>query len=320
MVLTQSHLHLVGMNGGGAQKRRSARLSGDANGEDERPAKKSKVNGTATTTVDTKQQDGGDQTKAATKKKRKGEILARTRVGRNVMLTDKLEYEEQAGDFAFARKTSKRKKDVKEPAQVSPEREATQKKAQPQKALIEESGPPLESTAEPAVSKSQRRKTLRRLPTTPERDGPDVRVRRSKRLSDERQAEPVPQPSPHRISHAKSHANTERSPSPARGRSVTVEKQRKKAVEPAVEEIVKIALPFADTPVQRRNKEMRKTSGDGHRRSSAGMRGKRASSVIDEGRGHGEFALVSYLLSDPDAFACRGVGIPSSRLPYSRNR
>lgn len=47
--------------------------------------------------------------------------------------------------------------------------------------------------------------------------------------------------------------------------------------------MTKIDLVFAETPVIRRNKEMRKTSGDGHRRSSSGIRGKRASSLIDAG-------------------------------------
>ncbi|KAH7038947.1 Mis12-Mtw1 protein family-domain-containing protein [Macrophomina phaseolina] len=45
----------------------------------------------------------------------------------------------------------------------------------------------------------------------------------------------------------------------------------------------KIALPFADTPIIKRNKEMRKGGGGGHRRSSTGLRGRRASSLIDSG-------------------------------------
>lgn len=46
----------------------------------------------------------------------------------------------------------------------------------------------------------------------------------------------------------------------------------------------KIALPFADTPIIRRNKEMRD-----NRRSSLGMRGRRASSLIDSGKSNGDF-------------------------------
>ncbi len=48
----------------------------------------------------------------------------------------------------------------------------------------------------------------------------------------------------------------------------------------------KIALPFADTPIIRRNKEMRKGS-NGSRRSSLGNRGRRASSLIDSGKSNG---------------------------------
>ena len=48
----------------------------------------------------------------------------------------------------------------------------------------------------------------------------------------------------------------------------------------------KIALPFADTPIIRRNKEMRKTNAT--RRSSLGMRGRRASSLIDAGKSNGK--------------------------------
>jgi kinetochore protein Mis13/DSN1 len=48
-------------------------------------------------------------------------------------------------------------------------------------------------------------------------------------------------------------------------------------------------LPFADTPVITRNKEMRKGGNkDGSRRSSTGLRGRRASSLIDSGQSNGE--------------------------------
>ena len=43
-----------------------------------------------------------------------------------------------------------------------------------------------------------------------------------------------------------------------------------------------IALPFSDTPIINRNKELRK-KGNGARRSSLGLRGRRASSLIDNG-------------------------------------
>lgn len=63
----------------------------------------------------------------------------------------------------------------------------------------------------------------------------------------------------------------------------------------------KITLPMADTPVMQRNKDMRTAakSEKGSRRSSLGMRGRRASSLIDSGVSNGEFFfffsnLVSY--------------------------
>lgn len=48
----------------------------------------------------------------------------------------------------------------------------------------------------------------------------------------------------------------------------------------------KIALPFSDTPINNRNKEFRKKGGagaGGGRRSSMSMRGRRASSLIENG-------------------------------------
>lgn len=70
-----------------------------------------------------------------------------------------------------------------------------------------------------------------------------------------------------------------------------MEKKRRRADDGVEEEkIMRIQLPFADTPVIKRNKEMRKASAEnGQRRSSSGMRGRRASSLIEEGRGNGEF-------------------------------
>lgn len=149
--------------------------------------------------------------------------------------------------------------------------------------------PPL---ADDAAPKTTQRKTRKRLPTTPEPETVAKPIRRSKRLSDEN--EQVKQASPHKAAHARSHAKHVRSPSPFNARPVTIEKKRKKGAEGVEEEkIMRIQLPFADTPVIKRNKEMRKGSAEGNRRSSSGMRGKRASSLIDEGRGNGELSAMS---------------------------
>ena len=54
-----------------------------------------------------------------------------------------------------------------------------------------------------------------------------------------------------------------------------------------------IALPFADTPVIKRNKEMRENKGKkGERRSSLSMRGRRASSLIDSGNSNGKYCGI----------------------------
>jgi kinetochore protein Mis13/DSN1 len=52
---------------------------------------------------------------------------------------------------------------------------------------------------------------------------------------------------------------------------------------PATQHSTVISLPFSDTPIINRNKELRKKGGTGQRRSSLGMRGRRASSLIDNG-------------------------------------
>lgn len=59
-----------------------------------------------------------------------------------------------------------------------------------------------------------------------------------------------------------------------------------------------IALPFSDTPIINRNKEMRKKGGaSGARRSSLGMRGRRASSLIDNGH-----SAIPHREVDPSEF------------------
>ncbi|KAL1980188.1 hypothetical protein VTN96DRAFT_4486 [Rasamsonia emersonii] len=108
---------------------------------------------------------------------------------------------------------------------------------------------------------------------------------RPKRVSTELQTEPE-------ISHRSTRARDEESPFPMEMPRKKGRPSKSKAVdangflspEPTQPGTSKIALPFADTPVIRRNKEMREErAGKGQRRSSLGMRGRRASSLIDSG-------------------------------------
>ena len=70
IVLTRSPLEPIGMNGAGASKRRSARLSGESVEENEPPAKKNRMEGAVTSVVGTKEADGDSG--AVGRKKRKG--------------------------------------------------------------------------------------------------------------------------------------------------------------------------------------------------------------------------------------------------------
>lgn len=99
--------------------------------------------------------------------------------------------------------------------------------------------------------------------------------------------------------------------------AVPAEKKRKKGrpAKPKPEEVngyvspeqsgtAKISLPMADTPVIQRNKEMRtKKSEKGSRRSSLGMRGRRASSLIDSGTSNGGCTSAIELTDDTNGIS-----------------
>ncbi|OAL46726.1 hypothetical protein IQ07DRAFT_573467 [Pyrenochaeta sp. DS3sAY3a] len=72
----------------------------------------------------------------------------------------------------------------------------------------------------------------------------------------------------------------------------------------------RIMLPFADTPVITRNKEMRKGSKEAHRRSSTGLRGRRASSLIDSGMSN---ALPHSEVEVPDFYKYIEQSLPEPR-------
>jgi kinetochore protein Mis13/DSN1 len=76
----------------------------------------------------------------------------------------------------------------------------------------------------------------------------------------------------------------------------------------------KIALPFADTPVQNRNKQMREkaASKQKSRRSSSGIRGRRASSLLDSGTSNGQLHTYGVEIDT----RCPGIFMP---LPNRSN-
>lgn len=141
--------------------------------------------------------------------------------------------------------------------------------------------------AEPARKKKRNRTSF-----SPPNVREEMPVRRSKRLSDEHvQRERSPQhkarrketvePAPAAIAHQRKDDRL-----PAREKTPAVTSDLIAGEEHSA---TRIALPFADTPVIRRNKAMREgKGGKGERRSSLGLRGRRASSLIDSGNSNGK--------------------------------
>ncbi|KAF2825826.1 hypothetical protein CC86DRAFT_324486 [Ophiobolus disseminans] len=196
----------------------------------------------------------------------------------------KAAYDEDDDGFQFSRRTSKRT--TKAQAAQVPEPIAEEPAAKPAR------------SEDPLPAKSTAR---RKAPTAAkDHESSDTQKRRrSTRLSgDKEQLEARP-----KVTEASATKRTKK--------SAPVEKERRKQITPAPEaqpeqrttlvgiktptqneltvakkrdpNAQRIMLPFADTPVITRNKEMRKGSKDGHRRSSTGLRGRRASSLIDSG-------------------------------------
>ncbi|GAM87908.1 hypothetical protein ANO11243_059360 [Dothideomycetidae sp. 11243] len=178
-------------------------------------------------------------------------------------------YEEVDDGFSFSRSRTKRgaaKVDAPEPL----------KPAQEQR--------PSETNTTQAKKRS--RKTL---PTTPERDDAP-KPRRSKRLSGENEDNTAGLEDP--FTNQAERTATQTRPTTASRLAATAARDESPALPNGVQaerihvpkrRETKIGLVFSETPVIRRNKAMRQTSHDSNRRSSAGLRGKRASSLIDTG-------------------------------------
>jgi kinetochore protein Mis13/DSN1 len=209
--------------------------------------------------------------------------------------TAKAAYDEDDDGFQFSRRTSKRTSKAQAvPAPEPIPEEPPAKSARAQDPLPAKPSARRKKTTttvvELQVSDSQKRRRSTRL--SGDREELEVRpkaaepaaakrTKKSAPLDKERrkQITPVPEAQPEQKSAfvgAKTPTQNE----------LTVAKKR----DPNAQRIM---LPFADTPVITRNKEMRKGSKDGHRRSSTGLRGRRASSLIDSGMSNGEFLNMS---------------------------
>lgn len=191
---------------------------------------------------------------------------------------------EQDGDFFFERRSKRTKTEETEPVKKSTRgRGAAKERVKepaPSVIVAEEIKVANATTSKPSTRKSSRRK----LSVDASREEPPLKVpkratRRSTRLSGEklvREDEEKPQTNGASRGHGRRAQPVEPAP-----RAVKDMEQSPQQFDTSVES-AKIALPISDTPVINRNKEMRK-KGQGNRRSSLGMRGRRASSLIESG-------------------------------------
>ncbi|KAJ5769459.1 hypothetical protein N7520_004018 [Penicillium odoratum] len=190
----------------------------------------------------------------------------------------KANYEEDAEGFRFSRKPSKRTRPSIEPVPENPQSDvenapskSTPRRGRPpKKRLVEDANGNASASAVPTNGKTTE------LPTR----------RGTKRTA--QKVHPEPEPSATSTRSLRNHESPSNAPPEKKGkrgrpaRPRTSDTNGFKSPEPSAG--TKVALPLADTPVIQRNKELRGTkSGKGNRRSSLGMRGRRASSLIDSG-------------------------------------
>ncbi|KAK6841466.1 Kinetochore protein mis13 [Apiospora arundinis] len=204
-------------------------------------------------------------------------------------------YDEQDGDFLFTRGTKKpggpggRRPPwhlwppvVEESPQPAPppRRVSTRRSSQQAVHLEEPVAAPVE--AAPKTTRSQR-STRGRPPRSPTPEKP---------VEEE---QPRPKPSRNGVTKKTTKAREKPPPlpptpppaaaTPAQSTSTPMEVdggvQTRHSSHSKTSDTKKIALPFSDTPIINRNKDMRRKTGA--RRSSLGMRGRRASSLIDSG-------------------------------------
>ena len=190
-------------------------------------------------------------------------------------------YDEDDHGFSFAR-VKKRK------PRVSTTHAAPIEQNEPIKTVQTNGQPPADNDEDGAAKAEAAKKRRNKMSfSTPKAVQDDKATRRSKRLSSEKDE------------NGGSPKEFQRRPQKQAvlASETTTTTQRALEKTPAPEKTdtandhsaTKIALPFADTPVIRRNKAMRegKTGGKGERRSSLGLRGRRASSLIESGNSNG---------------------------------
>lgn len=188
------------------------------------------------------------------------------------------EHEEEDNGFAFARTRSKKTK------------AETSKQAEPVVEDVQEERVKL------APAKRSRKKSVDPASAIPAEDAPKEKRRRSARNSGDHQT--TADPPPIQVKKRRTKETKTEEPKTSEAEQPITDSAQQGTKSPKATEhheiswdATKIALPFADTPIIRRNKEMRKGAGNGDRRSSLGMRGRRASSLIDSGKSNGDYLI-----------------------------
>ncbi|KAF2971266.1 hypothetical protein GQX73_g2301 [Xylaria multiplex] len=194
-------------------------------------------------------------------------------------------YDEQDGDFQFGRVSKRSKTAQPEPipedelAPVpapAPAPKPAPRRGRPPKKKDDREEPP-KPTPKPAPTRTSKR----RASQTPAHSDdaplpPSSRPTRHRTRSSIDKAGPIQTKATNNVSKSR---QIEEEPENERV-STPMDIDKVQRIE-EVSEAKKIALPFSDTPIINRNKEMRKKTGN--RRSSVGMRGRRASSLINSG-------------------------------------
>ncbi|KAJ5621516.1 hypothetical protein N7528_006299 [Penicillium herquei] len=188
-----------------------------------------------------------------------------------------IDYEEDSEGFRFSRKPTKRARASVEPISENPHSdvENAHPKSTPKRGRPPKKRPAEDvnggSSAVPAKGKSTELPTRKPKRTAHAADVEQEPAHQSKSTRPSRNHE-----SPANAQHEK------KGKKGRPGRSKPVEQNGYRSPEPPAGKTV--PLPTSDTPVIQRNKEFRGAkSAKGRRRSSLGMRGRRASSLIDSG-------------------------------------
>ncbi|PYH89090.1 hypothetical protein BO71DRAFT_435113 [Aspergillus ellipticus CBS 707.79] len=252
-------------------------------------------------------------------------------------------FDEDVEGFQFSRITTKKAKPSKASSPVPEEQEPV---SQPQPSPIVRRGRPPKKRVEEKVVETvvePKKKQAGRAIKRGTRDAAKASAPAPAPVEPEQQPEPEPEPEP--LPQAQQEQEQQPQPQPERstrstrkrdqGESVPLEKKRRKGrpsnsksdtqlrqqeqPEPVRNGHVSperqgttIALPLADTPVIQRNREMRgkKSVKGNNRRSSLGMRGRRASSLIDSGASN---ALPHKKVDTADFFKHIAADLPEPR-------